>query len=242
MNLIRKIHSELAVFQHENKVFFWAIWVVVWAVWTLIAGLGMTGHSFIFGALATVLSGYIVLWLCARRWKALTVRVEAADQAVWIVCVNGIRTGQISDANYARILRSVDFDLRTYIVQVIRFVTRTWQAFSNLVIVGPVMFFWATVAFWVSSPVEFASTVDSLKTVTSQDLVGAMPSMVFLVSVFGLLYALVAYVMRGDFRLSSFDETIASEVFQAIGCPATGRVTLLQFGVGGACDKFEVVN
>ena len=242
MNWINKTHAALIEFLHWNKAFNWAVWFTVWAAWSVFAWLGMTGHSFIFGTLATLVSGYIVLWLCAHRWESLTSRIDTVDHAVWTVSVNGVCAGELSDRDYARILRSVGFDLRTYIAQVMRFVMHIWRAISNFVIIGPVAFFWAAVAFWVSSPIEFANAINSLKVVTSQDLSVAMPSIVLLVGTLALIYALVAHILHGGFRLESFDDAIAAQVLQAIACPATGKVTLSQFRQGGACDKFEFVN
>lgn len=241
MNRIKKIHSELTDFQRENKLFTWSIWAAIGVVWSALAWLGLTAHSFVLGMLATMVTGYVANWFCAVRWKQLTTRMTAVDQAVWTVSVNGVRTGELSDAEYARILRSVEFDLRTYISQLLRVPAFAGRVFKDVVVVSPVVIFWGAVIFWLSSPADFVSAVETLKNVTDTDLIAATPALVCLLGVLVLLYVCVL-LMGGGLHVFSFDDAIASDVLQAIGCPATGRVTLSQFRQGGVGDKFIFIN
>ena len=241
MNRIKNTHLEMVKFQRDNKTFVWTLWLSFGAIWTLLAFIGLSGPSFLLGALPTLVAGYTTLWLCASRWRKLTTRIDVADPGLWSVAVNGVRTGEISDADYARILRTVDFDVRTHISQVLHFITRIYRTFTHLVFAVPVVVFWAAVLFWFSSPAEFASTLDSLKAVTSADLSSSLPTLVSLVAMPMVLYAGVWLMWRGDFRFSKFDDAIAVRVLQAIECPATGRVTLSQFRQGSVGDKFVVV-
>ena len=242
MNWLKNTHMALVEFQRCNKTFYWALWLSFGAIWTLLAWLGLTGHSFLGGTLATLVTGYATLWLCASRWRELTARIDAADPGLWSVAVNGVRAGEISDADYARILRTVDFDLRTHISQVLHFITRIYRICTHFVFTVPAVVFWAAVLFWLSSPSEFASTLDSLKTVTSSDLSGSLPTLVSLVAMPMALYAGFWLMWRCDSRFSKFDAAIASGVLSAIGCPATGQVTLSQFRQGAVNDKFVCVN
>ncbi len=242
MSQIKKIYSESVEFQHQNKTFVWALWFSVGIFWTLLAWLGLTAQSFLAGILAALVTGYTALWVCADRWKKLTDRINATEPEIWSVAVNGVRAGDISDADYARILRSVDFDLRTHLSQMLHFITRLYRIFTHMVLAVPIVVFWAAVMYWLSSPTDFASTLDSLKAVTSVDVQASIPT---LVSLFGIPMALCAFgwqIFCGGFSYSKFDDAIAGEVLQSIGCPATGRVTLSQFRLGAVGDKFEFVN
>lgn len=242
MNWINRKHSELLEFQRSNKAFAWSLWIAVGIAWTVLPLLGLTAHSFLVGAVSTLVTGYATLWVCANRWKALTARIEAVDQGIWSVAVNGVRAGEISDTDYARILRSVEFDLRTHITQILHFITRCYRIFTHMVIAGPIVFFWGVVLFWLSSPTEFSSTLDSLKVATSADVQASIPTLVSLFGVWIALYVGVLFMWRGGFRFAKFDDAIAAEVLQSIGCPATGQVTLSQFRQGSVGDKFEFVN
>ncbi len=242
MNWIKNTHLALVEFQRNNKTFYWALVLSFGAICPLLAWLGLTGHSLILGALATLVTGYTTLWLCASRWRELTARIDAADPGLWSVQVNGVRAGEISDVDYARILRTVEFDLRTYITQILHFITRIYRIFTHFVFTVPVVVFWAAMLFWLSSPSEFASTLDSLKTVTSSDLSGSLPTLASLVAMPIALYFGLWLMWRSDFRFSKFDDAIASGVLTAIGCPATGQVTLSQFRQGAVDDKFACVN
>lgn len=112
-----------------------------------------------------------------------------------------------------------------------------------MVLAVPIIVFWtAVIYYWLSSPTDFASTLQSLKVVTSADVQASIPT---LVSLFGIplaLYVGVLLVCGGSFRFAKFDYAIAGEVLQSIGCPATGRVTLTRFGLGAMGDEFECVN
>lgn len=242
MNLFKKIYTESVEFQRQNKTFVCALWVSVGIAWTLLALLGLTGQSFLGGILVTLVTGYTTIWVCAKHWKELTARIDAADAGVWSVAVNGVHAGEISDADYARILRSVEFDLRTYLSQMLHFIARLYRIFTHLVFAVPIVVFWAAVLHWLASPTEFASTLDSLKAVTAADVQASIPTLVLLFGIPMALCALVWQMFRGGFSYSKFDDAIAGEVLRSIGCPATGRVTLSQFRQGAVDDKFVIVN
>ena len=241
MNQIKKIYSESVEFQHQNKTFVWALWFSVGIFWTLLAWLGLTGQSFLAGILAALVTGYKALWVCADRWKKLTNRIHATEPEIWSVAVNGVRAGDISDADYARILRSVDFDLRTHLSQMLHFIRLLYRIFTHMVLGVPIVVFWAAVMYWLSSPTEFSSTLDSLKGVTGADVQASIPTLV-LIGIPMALSALGWQMFCGGFSYSKFDDAIAGEVLLSIGCPATGRVTLSQFRQDAVGDKFEFVN
>ncbi len=126
MNRIKNTHLEMVRFQRDNKTFVWALWLSFGAIWTLLAFIGLSGPSFLLGALGAPMTGHLALWLSASRWRKLTARIDVADPGLWSVAVNDVRAGEISDADYARILRTVDFDVRTHISQVLHFITRIY--------------------------------------------------------------------------------------------------------------------
>jgi hypothetical protein len=233
MNWIKNTHLALVEFQRFNKTFYWMLWLCVGAIWILQAAV-LADHVFVLGALVTLLSGYAALWLCASRWQKLTARIDAADPEPWVVAVNGVRAGDISDAHYASILRTVDFDVRTHISHVLHFSMRLYRLFTHMVCAVPVIVFWAVVLFWLSSPAEFTSTLDSLKTITRSDLIGSLPTLVSLVAMPMALYAGFRLMLRDNSRFAKFDDAIAFRVLSAIGCPATGQVTLSRIRSRGA--------
>lgn len=237
MNQIKKIYSKSVEFQHQNKTFVCGLWLSVGVVWTLLAWLGLTGQNFLTGLLSALVTGYTALLICAGRWEKLTARIDAGDADVWSVAVNGVRAGEISDANYARILRSAGFDLRTHLTQLLHFLTRLYRIFTYMVFAVPIVVFWASVLYWLSTPTEFASTLDNLKAVTIADVHASIPTLVLLIGI-----PMALYVCCQGFRYSKFDDAIADRVLQSIGCPATGPVTLSQFRQGSIGDKFEIVN
>lgn len=249
MNSIKKIHSEIVEFTHLNKVFVWAIWIAAGIVWTLLSLRGMTGQISILGAVATLVTGavstlvtgYTTLWVLASRWKELTARIDAADSGIWLVAVNGVRAGEMSDADYARILRSVGFDLRTHLSQMLHFITRLYRFVTDVVLAVPIVVFWGAVLYWLFSPAEFASTLDTLKTVTSADVQASIPTLVLLFGISMALYVGLLLVCGRSFRFGKFDDAVAAKVLQSIGCPATGQVTLSQFRQGGVGDRFKFI-
>jgi hypothetical protein len=172
----------------------------------------------------------------------LTDRIDATEPEIWSVAVNGVRVGDISDADYARILRSVGFDLRTHLSQMLYFIRLLYRIFTHMVLAVPIVVFWAAVMYWLSSPTDFASTLESLKVVTGADVQASIPTLVSLIGIPMALSALGRQMFCGGFSYSKFDDAIAGEVLQSIGCPATGRVTLSQFRQGAVGDKFEFVN
>lgn len=172
----------------------------------------------------------------------MTDRIDATEPEIWSVAVNGVRVGDISDADYARILRSVGFDLRTHLSQMLYFIRLLYRIFTHMVLAVPIVVFWAAVMYWLSSPTDFASTLESLKVVTGADVQASIPTLVSLIGIPMALSALGRQMFCGGFSYSKFDDAIAGEVLQSIGCPATGRVTLSQFRQGAVGDKFEFVN
>lgn len=241
MNWIKNTHLAQVEFQRFNKTFYWTLWLCVGAIWGFQASV-LDDHVFLLGALVTLLSGHATLWLCASRWQKLTARIDAADPVVWSVAVNGVRTGEISDADYACILRTVVFDVRTHISQVLHFSMRLYRLFTHMVFAVPVIVFWAVVLFWLSSPAEFSSTLESLKTITRSDLNGSLP--ISLVAMPMALYAGFGLMLRNNSRFAKFDDAIAFGVLSAIGCPATGQVTLSRIRSQDAAGydlEFEIV-
>jgi hypothetical protein len=224
---IQKIFAESVEFQHQNRLFTFVMWVTIGVIWTALAWVGVTGYSFIGGVIAAMLTGYVALAFYARHFHKLTARISATGgQSLWTVSVNGVVAGQISDADYANILRNVSFDLRVYIAQSLSIVRATYRFINRFVLMGPIVLFWGAFSFWFSYPDEFASTLDALQGVTPHDLAGSMPNIIFALSMFALMYWVIVLVWRADFKFDCFEDAIARDVLQHISCPANGRVTL----------------
>lgn len=241
MDWLNNINSELVAFQRSNRAFAIAVWVANLIASHLLAWLVLKEHNFVLGTLGTLTAGYITLLVCSNRWKELSARMAVTTPTVWSVSVNNVLSCELTDADYARILLTVEFDLKTHILQMIHFISRIYQIFTNLVLIGPIFIFWTAVAVLLYSPSELATTLDILKTVTRADLRAAISTFISLVGMPIILYVIVSLLWSG-LRFSQFHNAIATKVLQKIECPATGQVTLSQFMQGGVLDKFEIVN
>lgn len=179
-------------------------------------------------------SFFVVL---ASNLQTLVTRIRAGDGGLeWDVTVNGIHSGQISDAAYASIRRDVLLDYRVYLAQLWNYVQVSLRVVAGFLVVIPAFLFWAVVACVVFAPEDFTRIVLLFQKIT--------PSMVaahasgfhgMIVALFIVYLGALLVVGRRFGFVNRFDEAVNNGVRRAIACTATGDVFLVRFDTPWEC-------
>ncbi|EGQ62317.1 hypothetical protein GGI1_12193 [Acidithiobacillus sp. GGI-221] len=179
-------------------------------------------------------SSFVVL---ASNLQTLVTRIRAGDGGPeWDVMINGVTSGQISDAAYASIRRDVLLDYRVYLAQLWNCVQVSLRVVAGFLVVIPAFLFWAVVACVVFAPGDFTRIVLLLQKITPGMVAANASGFHGMIVALFIVYlgALLVVVRRFGF-VNRFDEAVNNGVRRAVACTATGDVFLVRFDTPWEC-------
>jgi hypothetical protein len=201
--------------------------LIVWICSGLACGFVTLGDFPMF-CLLTVLLASQVLYRMSLYKKLLEARMGAEGGGiVWDVRVNDVTVGCISDSRYAAIQRDVFFDGRLLGRQLFNFLQAVVEACLYLFRRLPAILFFSALGFFAVAPQDFMSVLNSLRTVTSDQVIAAIPLIERNFILISILFAPVVLVMKGSPSLNhEFVLACNAKVRREVGCPAMGPVWL----------------
>ncbi|MGT2460233.1 hypothetical protein ACU4GI_46975 (plasmid) [Cupriavidus basilensis] len=114
-----------------------------------------TGLAIVAGLTLLISVGF--KFLVERYDAGLTQRMLAREPIYWEVWINGVSVGLVSDTQYAAMQQHAYRDGRNALAQVANIGRVALAIAGNLVIVVPLLAFWAAVALAILAPESFAS-------------------------------------------------------------------------------------
>lgn len=225
--------------QPLTSLLVWVYALIISSVFLLVFFLSHSGWSsqIVWVLVWTFFIGGLSVVLLASTLQALVARIRTVDGGPeWDVMVNGVTSGQISDAAYASIRRDVLLDHRVYLAQLWNCVQVSLRVVAGFLVVIPALLFWAVVACVMFAPGDFTRIVLLFQKMTPS-MVAATASgfhgeIVALFIVY--LGALLVVGIQFGF-VNRFDEAVGNSVRRAIACTATGDVLLERFGTPWEC-------
>lgn len=215
--------------------------LMVWIFALIISGVVLLaffspGWQYWFAAYTFIIGGSFFFFL-ASTLQALVARIRTVGGGPeWDVIVNGVTSGQISDAAYASIRRDVLLDYRVYMEQLWNYVHVALRVVDGFMIVIPTLLFWAVVACVVFAPGDFTRIVLLFQKMTP-GMVAANASGFHgeIVALFIVYLGALLVVGRSFGFVNRFDEAVNNGVRRAIACTATGDVFLVRFDTPWEC-------
>lgn len=226
-------------FHRRHKAVSVMVWLTAWIVTAPFAG-AFSGAALLAGLLAG-----LTLDALSRYEKQLDTRIASHNGGpIWQVSINGVTVGEMKDSAYASIRRSIYFDVRVYVRQLLN-VTRIFMLmFDRLFVAIPVGVFWLVVASFFLTPESFTAGLATIHSVTPAQAVAAIPmllSFIFLVSILTLGALLLCGNNIGF--VNQFDLACSDKVRREMKSAADGDVSLYRF-VGDVLyvpDEFEYI-
>lgn len=160
-------------------------------------------------------------------------RPPTENDPKWLVIVNNVKVGELTDATLATIQKSVLLDLRVHLDQMSNWVNGVFLAVCNLVRIIPATAFWALLAVLAFDADSVRQALAVLHAASPTELQEYALRVLQLVSLCAVM-ALALGVVMGIARASSlgFDNRYKSEtlsrVLQHVNCAATGTICLMQ--------------
>lgn len=170
----------------------------------------------------------------SRYGRALAARIDAADGPTWDVEVNQVKSGTITDADYATIRLRVFCDFRTYIGQVANLFRVALNSFDYCYRAIPLGLFWVGVALAVFSPETISSVLAALQHASPNDMQHAVLTAGSLLAVM-MIVSVGFHWMLGLSRfgfINRFDEAIGTAVRKHCGVAAEGSIMLVRWTDG----------
>lgn len=177
------------------------------------------------------LLGLLSVYTVFRMTQALEARIEACSPAPWMVEVNGVHVGDLSDARLAAIQREVALDASLYVQQIGNVGRGIITAATSLVTIVPMLCFWLAVAMLVFEPEAARNLAANLAGASPDELRTALLHFARLLMVVGLLAIGLVVTLsahKGNslgFR-NQFLQAFGERVRRAMECPAAGKVEL----------------
>jgi len=156
----------------------------------VVGWLFLAGGVWLFGSGTMLLAvmGLLVL-LGGIHIKKYLVQLRgrmAGDQALtWVVSMNDVEIGTITDAQYATMWQSVLFDRQVLLEQFLNFVKVAWVITCKTFYVVPFIFFWLVVFAALSDPESYTAIM--------QDLLKADAAPIRLMVIICISFAVVAH-------------------------------------------------
>lgn len=190
----------------------------------------------VFGGLIGTFLG-CSLALCRRKYiDELQLRAGDADAEEWVVELNGISVGRISDADYATIRLSVFNNTRLYVAQLANCGRVLLEVLGMMLLVVPVCAFWIILAILIVSPNVGADLVDQLREATPANVVMVASYWAVTMMNFGLAVAMfMAIFSGGQVRfgfVNRFGEVTAKIIRQRLRIAPEGKLVLVRWVKG----------
>lgn len=206
---------------------------VIWSVsFLLVAVFTLPWQWSDFAAILLTLPG-VVLFIFALLWRyelALEERMAAGAAApTWLVAVNGVTVGTISDSLYAEIHHRVIFNGRTWCAQLFNLGNVVIGVIDGLMVSIPLGVFWSSLGCYFFAPDVFAALIVEFQKVTPEQIVSSIPILLQLLAVVSALVVAAMAAMGRRFRfINHFDQTVGDYVRRRVGCAAEGNVVLFR--------------
>lgn len=188
-----------------------------------------------FGAiLFGLLLGTVALAFVMKISERYDDRIRAEmkdDDAKWIVCVNKVKVGELTDGEFAQLQKNVLLDIRTYLGQLGNLVNGIYRAACNLVRLIPSTAFWGAVvllAFDADSVRQALSTLHAASPAELQEYAVRAMRLLSLVALTALMLGVVVgFVSANALGFESkFDLETYASVLRKVKCAATGDVVI----------------
>ncbi|GEM_PF-3453759 len=190
----------------------------MWMLWWFAAGQ--------FGASS-------IAYMLIKLEKPLEQRAHSTDGLMWQVQVNDMTVGEISDADYASIQRTVYFSPHVYWTQLVKIVNVGLRVADYLYMAIPLGVFWAGLGCFVFAPDLFAEVLSAIQTITPTQVVEATPLLLNILGLVTVVVVAIHFVIGRRFGfVNQFDRACGYMVRRAVGCVAEGDVSLFRFTQG----------
>lgn len=174
--------------------------------------------------------------------RALDARIAAGSAGpVWQVQINGVTVGELADADYAAIRRTVFLDGRTYGAQIMNLANVGLRMVDYLYMALPLAAFWLALGAFFFTPDSFAQALDAIRQITPAQAVAAIPMLAQLLVFVSMLTLGLHFAIGRQFGfVNQFDLACGSHVRRAVSCAADGSVSLFRIEDGAYVSPDEL--
>lgn len=154
-------------------------------------------------------------------------RMNAAEPFMWVVWLNGVPVGSVSDAQYAKLQRDAFRDARNILGQAINLGRVAMALVDKMTIAVPVMCFWIAVAVAAVLPQAYTQLLHVLQKADPAAVAAALcAASVSGLKAMALFYlALLAFGYRYCFA-KTYSNEVATLLRQHCNTPAEGTIRL----------------
>lgn len=187
-----------------------------------------------FTLVIAVLFGSCFNLLINRYDRGLATRISTDAPISWAVCLNGVRIGNVSDAEYAAMQRHVLHDPRNAVAQICNLGRMASVVFDKIIVLVPQLFFWGIVAAAVFAPDSCTEVIRELQKADAAAIT-AMARTALHLGVSGALAGVVFMVAMG-FRFgyrNRYSEAIGRMVRLHCGASAEGDIQVWRLDLAG---------
>ncbi|MBA9859919.1 hypothetical protein [Ralstonia insidiosa] len=159
--------------------------------------------------------------------------VEELKPVNWDVVVNGVKTGEVSNADYAAIQYEVYASNWLWLQQAVSILKAVWRSATSTVSALPFALTWALVLGALCAPNEVLSVFSALGHATAEQITSAAQTLVAFWLVVGMVTFAAPSLIGGRSNwVSVFDSAIALKLRRRTGTSAVGNVTVVRFAEG----------
>ncbi|MGA5726580.1 hypothetical protein ACPCHQ_21850 [Ralstonia thomasii] len=191
-----------------------------------------------FGAVFTLvlagLFGSCFIHLLNRYDRSLAKRIATDAPIAWDVRLNGIRIGNVSDAEYAAMQRHVLHDPRNAVAQLCNLGRMASIALDKLIALLPLLFFWGVVTLAVFAPDSCTEAIRELQRADAAAITAAVRTALHVgVSCSVMAVALmVAMGFRFGYR-NRYSDAVGRMVRLHCGASAEGDIQVWRLDLAG---------
>lgn len=190
-------------------------------------------------------AGYMTALLRRRYMAALHQRAEAAGGPQWDVELNGVKVGEVSDANYAAIRLAVFGDMRLYVAQCRNGVRVMARAFDAVLMLVPTLTVWGLLAVAMFAPEWAAQALHTLQASSAAELGSMARRLAGALLVLGAMSAVLTMIVTGARYgfVNRFAEATGLALRRQLGVAAEGEIRLVRWvdGVAHINDERAVL-
>lgn len=230
LSTVRSHLQGLYEFHLLNPVLVGLFWLGALVVALL--GMPQTLQGFLVPLLLVGLASVLTVY---RLTRALAERGEKPGQAPWIVEVNGVQVGDVSDERMAAIQHTVAVDTALYLLQLGNLVRGLITAATSLVNLIPLMCFWLGVALVAFEPEAARALLTNLAAASPDELRSALLHFAKLfglvgVTAIGVVVALSTHKGNSLGFRNQFTAAFGERLRHEVECAADGEVRWFQRG------------
>lgn len=133
-------------------------------------------------------------YMLDKNEQRLTARINSKNTTVWNIMMNGVQIGTVSDSQYADMQRTALRDGRLAIDQCLN-LGRVAIAFADkMLLIGPILFFWGTLAGIAFAPEHFVEIMRLLvdgNPVTLGPIIQVFLKLTFITTLLAVLFSFI---------------------------------------------------